>query len=79
MDEKVAISGDKYPRLVSGEEFGILQRLRARFGMTHVGTRLFLGYCGTHKKYFVDRKHTNDVIRCPICDTQWQREQGFIK
>ena len=73
------VAHDTYPRLVSGKEFGISKRLMARSGMAHVGNQLFLGHCNIHKKYYLDRKHTKDVIRCPICDTQWLREQGFIK
>ena len=73
------VAQDTYPKLVSGKEFGISKRLLARSGMTPVGNQLFLGHCKIHKKYYLDRKHTNNVIRCPICDRQWLREQGFIK
>ncbi|MDQ1279339.1 MAG: hypothetical protein QG670_601 [Thermoproteota archaeon] len=62
----------KYPRLVNGEAFGALKRIRARsFGMAQVDDQIFLGYCTIHLKYFLDLIHTNEVIRCPICDKEW--------
>ena len=67
----------KYPKLVPGKEFGIYKRLMARSGMTDVGNRLFLGRCSIHKKYYLDRKHTNGDIRCPLCDSKWLRKRGF--
>ena len=70
---------DKYPRLASYEKFGLFPRIIARFGQSQVKNGVFLGYCNIHKKYYLDRKHTGDVIRCPICDAQWLNEKGFTE
>ena len=60
-----------YPQPVDAEQFGVLTRLRARLDRATLGENLFLGYCKDHRTYFVDHNHTNDVIRCPICDEEW--------
>ena len=44
-----------------------------------VGNGIFMGYCKTHKRYYLDRKHTNGNIRCPHCDAIWLRKMGFIR
>lgn len=62
----------EYPMPVKSEAFGISVRIRARcFGMAHVDGQVFLGFCTTHKKYYLDIIHTNEDIRCPICDKKW--------
>ena len=66
-----------YPQLVDRNEFGFFQKLTARMDMTNLGNSVFLGYCKIHKQYYVDHKHTNGEIRCPICDEKWLHEQGF--
>jgi len=59
------------PRVVNSNEFDFYARLRARLGFYEKFGNLFLGYCKRHNAYFLDLKHTNDVIRCPICDEAW--------
>ena len=59
------------PRVVNSNEFGFFARLRARLGLYEKFGNLFLGYCKRHKTYFLDLKHTNGDIRCPICDEAW--------
>ncbi len=62
----------EYPKFVTTSALTISQRVRARvLGMAHIKGQLFLGYCGEHKKYFIDLIHTNSTIRCPTCDANW--------
>jgi hypothetical protein len=68
-----------YPRLVEDDEFGLLQRLKARITTMHVGNKLFLGYCKQHKKYFLDYEHMDGNIRCPTCDKIWLMDHGFYE
>lgn len=72
------IEEKKYPKLVDASAFRIFKRLTARLGIAHIRNKLFLGYCSIHKKYFLDLKHMNDTIRCPICDAQWLREYNSV-
>jgi hypothetical protein len=67
----------KYPQLVDAKQFGAGDRLKARIDDASVGHGLFLGYCTLHEKYYLDHKHTNGEIRCPICDTQWLAKHGI--
>ena len=59
------------PRVVNSNEFGFNKRLKARLGFYERFGNLFLGYCKRHKTYFLDLKHTDGDIRCPICDDAW--------
>lgn len=59
------------PRIVNSSEFGFFSKMRARLGFYEKFGNLFLGYCKSHNTYFLDLEHTNDVIRCPICDKNW--------
>lgn len=77
--KQTVISKEKYPALVDGKDFSFSKRLIARSSMTPVGKQVFLGRCKVHKKYYLDRKHTNGEIRCPICESKWLRQQGFTK
>lgn len=76
---EIITAPNHYPRLVNGKDFSIVQRIMAKQGMANVGNQLFLGYCNIHKKYYLDQKHTNDAIRCPVCDAKWLYERGIIK
>ena len=66
-----------YPRLVKSDAFGLLDRLVAKLDVKHVGNGVYLDYCARHKTYFLDRKHTNGVARCPVCDEAWLFEHGY--
>ena len=59
------------PRVVNSNEFRFSSRLKARLGINEKHGNLFLGHCKPHKTYFLDHKHTNGDIRCPICDEAW--------
>ena len=59
------------PQIVNSSEFGFFSKMRARLGLYKKFGTLFLGYCKSHNTYFLDLEHTNDVIRCPICDKSW--------
>ena len=67
----------KFSHLVSHEQFGILKRLKARIDRASIDNNHFLGYCGIHKTYYVDHNHTNEVIRCPVCDEEWLIKHNF--
>jgi len=67
----------KLPRLAYSGQFGILKRLMARIDRACISNNLFLGYCKIHKSYYLDHKHTNGEIRCPICDERWLIEHKF--
>lgn len=67
----------KYPKLVEDEPITSLQRLVARFDRAHLGNGIFLGHCARHRVYFLDRLHTHDEIRCPLCDAEWLLKHGF--
>lgn len=60
-----------YPHLVNENSLRMLERLKARISRVKKDDDLFLSYCGIHKRYYVDHTHTNEVIRCPICDEEW--------
>jgi hypothetical protein len=66
----------EYPRLVDSDGLGFFQRLMARIDRISVGKGLFLGFCRKHGEYYVDYRHTNDDIRCPICFKSWLSEWG---
>ena len=66
-----------FPVIVNSGKFGILKRIRARINRANVGINLFLGYCKIHKNYYLDHKHTNEEIRCPICDEKWLIEHKY--
>lgn len=59
------------PRIVDSSELGWVEKLRARLGFYKRFGNLYLGYCGTHKIYFLDLEHTNGGIKCPTCDKAW--------
>jgi len=61
------------PRIVEINELGCFSNMRARLGFFAQYGNLFHGYCKRHRIYFLDLKHTNDVIRCPVCDEAWLR------
>ena len=68
-----------YPLLVQKEAYKISKRIVARLnGQTPVSNNTFLGYCSVHKQYYLDHKHTNDVIRCPICDHEWLSKRSLL-
>jgi hypothetical protein len=67
----------RYPKLVEDESISRLQRLAARIDRVHLGNGVFLGHCARHNVYFLDRLHTHDEIRCPLCDAEWLLEHGF--
>jgi hypothetical protein len=71
-----ALQKGKYPRLVRGHEVGTLKKLLARLDRAKLGHGKYLGYCKTHAAYFIDRRHTNNTIRCPICDAEWLLKHG---
>lgn len=59
----------EFDRVVDGSKMPLLKKLQARLcGQCRLVTNLYLGYCQVHQIYFVDFLHSNDVIRCPICD-----------
>ena len=66
---------EEYPQIVDGKNFEVLKRLMARLDKSTIGDNLFLGYCQHHDKYFLDRGHENEEIRCPICDKEWLNKQ----
>lgn len=67
----------EYPKLVETEPLTRLQRLVARIDRANLGNGIFLGHCARHRVYYLDRLHTNDEIRCPLCDAEWLLEHGF--
>jgi hypothetical protein len=67
----------RYPKLVEDEPITRLQRLAARIDRAHLGNGVFLGRCTRHHVYFLDRLHTRDEIRCPLCDAEWLLEHGY--
>lgn len=75
---EITTTSTEYPRLVMGEKFGIFKRIMARFSISHVDGQIYLGYCKTHKKYYLDLIHMHEDIRCPICDTKWLLERDII-
>jgi len=62
------------PRVVNSSEFRFSTRLKARIGFNKQHGNLYLGHCKSHKTYFLDYKHTNGGIRCPICDEAWLKK-----
>jgi len=68
-----------HPRVVHPSEFGFLARLKASWGIITRFGNLFLGYCRGHDAYFLDLKHTNGCVRCPICDKAWLKKWDVKK
>jgi hypothetical protein len=66
-----------YPQLARVNEFSVLTRLHARLNAKDVGNGVYLAFCSRHHAYFLDLKHTNGVLRCPVCDDEWLLERGF--
>ncbi len=71
--EKMSVNSVR-ARVVNSNEFRFSTRLRARLGFREKKGNLFLSYCKSHKTYFLDYKHTNGDIRCPICDEVWLKQ-----
>ena len=63
--------------VVDPGDFGLFSRLRARLGFYARLGKLFLGYCGRHKVFFLDLEHTNGGIRCPVCDKDFLKRRGL--
>lgn len=66
-----------YPKLVRGGEFRVLTRLQARINAKDMGNGVYLTYCQRHHAYFLDKKHTHDDLRCPLCNEEWLLKHGF--
>lgn len=57
--------------MVDASDYGLIPRLKTRLGFPPRFGVMFLGYCSRHKQYFLDLKHTNGDIRCPMCEVEW--------
>jgi hypothetical protein len=66
-----------YPHLAEADHRGIRNRLMARIYRAKIGDNLFLGYCKTHKRYYIDHSHTDDEIRCPLCEEKWLNKRSI--
>ena len=62
------------PGFVEAKEFKLHSRLKARLGFNERFGIMFLGYCCDHKKYYLDREHSNG-FRCPVCFTKWLKKE----
>ena len=60
--------------IVERKSVDVYTRLRAQIGIPKQIGNMFLGYCSIHKSYFLDVKHTNGEIRCPVCDKNWLKK-----
>lgn len=60
--------------ILKEKNIGLCSRLKAHIGIPTQKGNKFLGYCSIHKSYFLDVKHTNGEIRCPLCDKIWLDE-----